>query len=101
MELAVAPAVAKYSWQQEIARFRPEFRAVVCEGKGSFRAPAAGEIVVLNPDILSGKVVLDERTDRDHHIIETGAYAWLNAWQAGDPRHVINSADRILHTAGV
>jgi SNF2-related domain/Helicase conserved C-terminal domain len=55
--IVVCPAIAKPVWQSEAAKWRPELRVSVCEGKGSLRAPAAGEIVVINPDILAGKIV--------------------------------------------
>jgi SWI/SNF-related matrix-associated actin-dependent regulator 1 of chromatin subfamily A len=50
--LVVCPAVAKGVWQRECAKWRPDLTPVVLKGKGSFRWPAAGELVVINYDIL-------------------------------------------------
>jgi hypothetical protein len=50
--LVVCPAVVKYNWKAEAARWRPDLRVTVLSGKGSFRLPEPGEIVVLNYDLL-------------------------------------------------
>lgn len=50
--LIVAPAGLKYNWKKEAAKWRPDLTVVVLEGRGSFRFPKVGEIVVTNYDIL-------------------------------------------------
>lgn len=50
--VVICPAVAKSVWQSESAKWRPEMRVTVLAGRGSFRAPAAGEMVCVNYDIL-------------------------------------------------
>jgi hypothetical protein len=50
--LIVAPAVAKGVWARELALWRPEFSIDVISGRGNFRWPEAGEIIILNYDIL-------------------------------------------------
>lgn len=50
--LVVCPAVAKGVWEQEASRWRPDLRVEALEGRGSFRAPAPGELLVVNYDIL-------------------------------------------------
>jgi SWI/SNF-related matrix-associated actin-dependent regulator of chromatin subfamily A-like protein 1 len=50
--LVVCPAVAKGVWKREAAAWRPEYRVTVLSGRGSFRWPVPGEIVVTNYDIL-------------------------------------------------
>jgi len=50
--IVVCPAVAKGVWKQEAAAWRPDFKVSVLGGRGSFRWPAPGEIVVTNYDIL-------------------------------------------------
>lgn len=50
--VVVCPAVAKGVWRREAAAWRPDLRVTVLSGKGSFRWPEAGEIVVTNYDIL-------------------------------------------------
>lgn len=50
--IVICPAVAKSVWRAEAAKWRPDFRVFVLEGRGSFRAPRRGEIVCVNFDIL-------------------------------------------------
>lgn len=50
--VVVAPAVAKGVWQREVAKWRPHLRVRVLSGRGSFEWPEAGEMVVVNYDIL-------------------------------------------------
>jgi SNF2 family DNA or RNA helicase len=52
--LVVCPAVAKGVWRRELGRFRPHFRVSVLSGRGSFRWPVRGEVVITNYDILPG-----------------------------------------------
>ena len=50
--VVVCPAVAKSVWKSEAARWRPDLAVTVLSGRGSFRAPAPNEVVILNYDIL-------------------------------------------------
>lgn len=50
--VVVCPAVAKGVWLREIAKWRPDYIVTVLDGRGSFRAPKPGEIIVTNYDIL-------------------------------------------------
>lgn len=50
--LLVVPASLKLNWQKEAQKWRPEYRTTILSGRGSFRWPAAGEIVIVNYDIL-------------------------------------------------
>jgi len=50
--LVVCPAVAKGVWSREIAKWRTDLRVTILEGRGSFRWPAPGEVVITNYDIL-------------------------------------------------
>jgi len=50
--LVIAPAAVKYVWRDEAAQWRPDYRASVLAGRGSFRWPEPGEAVVVNFDIL-------------------------------------------------
>ena len=58
--VVVAPAVAKGVWLREARKWRPEMKVTVLSGRGSFRWPEAGEMVVLNYDILPNE---DELTN--------------------------------------
>jgi len=50
--LVIAPAVVKFNWSAEAQKWRPDYRAIVIEGRKSFRLPEPGEIVIVNYDIL-------------------------------------------------
>ena len=50
--VVVCPSVAKGVWRREAGAWRPDLRVTVLSGRGSFRWPAPGEIVVINYDIL-------------------------------------------------
>lgn len=52
--VVVAPAAVKGVWAAEARRWRPEYaeHITILQGRGSFRWPAAGEIVITNYDIL-------------------------------------------------
>lgn len=50
--VVVCPAVAKGVWARETAAWRPDLKVTVLDGRGSFRWPGKGEIVVINPQIL-------------------------------------------------
>lgn len=50
--LVVCPASLKGNWSREAARWRPDLQVTILAGRGSFRWPAQGELVVINYDIL-------------------------------------------------
>jgi SNF2 family DNA or RNA helicase len=50
--LIVCPNVVKGVWRTEARRWRPDLRVTVLSGRGSFRVPEVGEIVVINYDLL-------------------------------------------------
>jgi len=50
--VVVCPAVAKGVWSREAKAWRPQLTVTELAGRGSFRWPAIGEIVVTNYDIL-------------------------------------------------
>jgi SWI/SNF-related matrix-associated actin-dependent regulator 1 of chromatin subfamily A len=50
--LVICPSIAKGVWKREVAIWREDFAATVLSGRGSFRWPKAGEMVVINYDIL-------------------------------------------------
>jgi len=52
--LVICPAVAKGVWAREAAAWRPDYRVTTLSGRGSFRWPGKGEIVVINYDVLPG-----------------------------------------------
>jgi len=50
--LCIVPASLKYNWEKECKKWRPDLTPVVLSGRNSFRFPAAGEVVIINYDIL-------------------------------------------------
>lgn len=50
--ILVVPSAVKLNWQREAAKWRPEYKTTVLSGRGSFRWPAPGEMVITNYDIL-------------------------------------------------
>src|ERR1700690_1898920 len=59
--LVVCPAVAKGVWKREAGMWRPEYKVTLLSGRGSFRWPAKGEILVTNYDILGVRTDTDEQ----------------------------------------
>lgn len=62
--LVIAPAVAKGVWARECARWRPDLTPTVLSGRGSFRWPAPGEMVVINYDLLPNPPLTAEEHKR-------------------------------------
>lgn len=50
--IVVCPSVVKGVWVRELAAWRSGMHVRVLEGRGSFQAPTAGQVVVTNYDIL-------------------------------------------------
>jgi SWI/SNF-related matrix-associated actin-dependent regulator 1 of chromatin subfamily A len=91
----VCPAVLKGNWAKELGLWRPELRTTILEGENSYRAPVAGEVVILNYNILPTTVdassegiilIADEahaikgksqRTTRFRALAKGAARVWL------------------------
>lgn len=52
--VVVCPASVKGAWKLEVQRWRPDLTCTILSGRGSFRWPEPGEVVVLNYEILPG-----------------------------------------------
>jgi SNF2 family DNA or RNA helicase len=50
--LVICPAVAKGVWKREAAKWRSDLKVKVLQGRGSFRWPEPGELLITNYDIL-------------------------------------------------
>jgi superfamily II DNA or RNA helicase len=50
--VVVCPASVKGAWKLEVQRWRPDLTCTILSGRGSFRWPEPGEVVVLNFEIL-------------------------------------------------
>jgi len=57
--LIFCPASVKGVWAREAAMWRPDLTPVVLSGRGSFRWPEQGEIVIVNYDVVSPADVKD------------------------------------------
>jgi SWI/SNF-related matrix-associated actin-dependent regulator of chromatin subfamily A-like protein 1 len=66
--LVVCPAVAKGVWRGEAERWRPDLTPIVLAGRGSFRWPGPGEIVITNYDILPDAAKLAIYFDGDGNV---------------------------------
>lgn len=51
--VVVCPSVAKGVWTREGRRWRPDLEPVMLAGRGSFRWPVPGQMIVTNYDVLS------------------------------------------------
>lgn len=67
--VVICPSSLKLNWRNEVKRWRPDLRASVLSGRGSFRMPERGEIVILNyeiapaPDVACFKLGASEWSD--------------------------------------
>lgn len=50
--LACVPASLKHNWKEEIQRWRPDLKVVIIKTKVKFRWPEAGEVVLINKELL-------------------------------------------------
>jgi SNF2 family DNA or RNA helicase len=81
-EVVVCPAVAKGVWANETIKWRPDLNPVILEGRGMFRWPRKGEVVICNYDILPDKPppfpagdVQYKLTGDEAHMLKTGSEA--------------------------
>lgn len=74
--LCVVPAVVKYNWQAEALIWRKDMKAIVLNGKKNFRFPKAGEIVLVNFELLPAWLegsLENKRTNYDNFTAEQKA----------------------------
>ena len=64
--LVVCPALVKGTWGRELGKWRPDYRVTVLAGKGSFRWPVPGEVVITNYDVLP-ETVAEETGEIDRY----------------------------------
>ncbi len=50
--VVVCPASLKFNWKDETKKWRSDLLPVLLSGRGSFRFPVKGEIIIVNYDIL-------------------------------------------------
>ena len=56
--VVVCPASLKFNWRDEAKKWRPDLTPVVLAGRGSFRFPNQGELIIVNYDILPEEVTI-------------------------------------------
>lgn len=64
--VVVCPASVKGAWKLEAQRWRPDLKCTILSGRGSFRWPEAGEVVVLNYEILPAAAEIQVFTASGH-----------------------------------
>lgn len=79
--IVVSPAAMKGQWFDECRKWRPAIVPGVLEGRGSFRWPRRGQMVILNPAILAET---EERRARgrcpeDTLLVVDEGHAFMNA----------------------
>jgi SWI/SNF-related matrix-associated actin-dependent regulator 1 of chromatin subfamily A len=60
--MVVCPASLKGNWADECRKWRPDLKPVILTGHGTFRFPVAGELVIVNYDILPKWLKPEKRT---------------------------------------
>ena len=58
--LVVCPALVKGSFAAEVRKFRPDLVPVILSGRGSFRWPEPGEVVITNYEILPAEDAISD-----------------------------------------
>lgn len=51
--LVICPKAAKQVWETECVKFRTDIKPVTITGRKNFRWPTPGELVIVNPDIMT------------------------------------------------
>lgn len=75
--LVVGPAIAKGVWHRECRKWRPDLTPIILSGRGSFRWPQKGELLVVNYDVLPAVVDTKGKKSTDR---PKDAAAWWKAW---------------------
>ena len=57
--LVVCPASLKGNWEREVKAWRPDLTPVILKGRGSFRWPRAGEVVIVNYELFPKEGFVD------------------------------------------
>lgn len=96
--LAVVPACVKYNWADEARRLRPELKVSVLDGRGSWRWPAAGELVVVNYDILPAFLV-PARKGQLAEVPAADRAAAAEVLLIVDEAQAVKSTDSLRHRA--
>ena len=94
--LVVCPSVVKYSWKNEVAKWRPDLTAEVMEGRDSFRFPKAGEVVITNFEILPKWLMpVTIATRKDGSEIKGAQIPDLPSFRESDPKKVVLVVDEL------
>lgn len=93
--VVICPAIAKLVWFDEVKRWRPDLEVAVLSGRGSFRWPVRGEIVVINYDLIDG---MNEAPPRINLIADEAHY--LKSWTSKRSRAFRSIAAACLRGSG-
>ena len=92
--LVVCPQSVKGSWAAETRKWRPDLTPEIMEGRGSFRFPLPGEVVITNFEILPKwlmPVVL--ATTEDGREIKGANIPDLPSFRKSNPKNVVLVVD--------
>lgn len=91
--LVVCPASLKGNWKNEIRKWRPDFMVGALAGRGSWRWPAAGEIVIVNYDILPEEEGLEKKSGTlATEFFEGGRICLKGTVLIGDEAHAVKNS---------
>ena len=88
--VVICPAAVKHVWTSETRRWRKDLTPVILRGRGSFRWPRAGEVVITNYDVLpdalpatglqAGTVLISDEAHRlkDRKTLQTRRFRALS-----------------------
>lgn len=65
--IVICPASLKVNWADEVRKWRTDLSPVVLSGRGSFRLPAVGEVIIVNFDILPAESKIHTKVGKWDH----------------------------------
>jgi SNF2 family DNA or RNA helicase len=100
--LCIVPNSVKFNWRVEAQKWAPQYIVEVLSGRGSFRWPVAGEIVVINFDILppAAEWSKDAEKKRKHEEFKKGQPQDLVVGRTRRVRGIIDGAARAWGLTG-
>tara|TARA_R100001460_G_scaffold27881_4_gene55901 strand:+ start:589 stop:2694 length:2106 start_codon:yes stop_codon:yes gene_type:complete len=72
--MVVLPAAVRYNWASEVKRWRPDLTPVSLSGKGQFRWPSKGEVMITTWDSIPGDIAADGSVTLDMPMAPAGMF---------------------------